>query len=141
MYRTSLPANPVKVIALNRDVFFGVRLRNLAKELGCDLALAPTASAVSEALTESAASVALVIVDMNVLKTGVDWDVMAEIVVRHPDLPMLGFGAHTDVETRRAAKAAGLTRIVANSEFHRNAAALIQRYARVVDHDETSAPS
>ena len=133
MFRTSLPADPLKLIALNRDVFFGVRLRNLAKELGYDLLLAPAATGVGAALAESADRVALVIIDMNVLKSGVDWDAMAEIVERHPDIPTLGFGSHTDVETRKAAKRAGLTRIVANSEFHRDAAALIQRYARVLD--------
>ena len=133
MYRTSLPADPLKLIALNRDVFFGVRLRNLAKELGYDLVLAPTATAVATALDEALAQVALVIIDMNVLKTGVDWDAMAEIIARHPGIPSLGFGSHTDVETRRTAKRVGVTRIVANSEFQRDAAALIQRYARVLD--------
>jgi hypothetical protein len=133
MYRTSLPADPLKLIALNRDVFFGVRLRNLAKELGYDLVLAPTAHAVGAAVTESADHVALVIVDMNVLKTGVDWDAMSEIITAHPEIPTLGFGSHTDVDTRRTAKRVGLTRIVSNSEFHRDAAALIQRYARVPD--------
>jgi hypothetical protein len=133
MYRTSLPADPLKLIALNRDVFFGVRLRNLAKELGYGLLLVPTATGVTAALAESADHVALVVIDMNVLKSGVDWDTVAEIVRSHPDIPTLGFGPHTDVETRKAAKRAGLTRIVANSEFHRDAAALIQRYARVPD--------
>jgi hypothetical protein len=133
MYRTSLPADPLKLIALNRDVFFGVRLRNLAKELGFDLVLTPTASGVSTALAESADHIALVIVDMNVLKSGVDWDAMAEIVRTYPDIPTLGFGSHTDVETRQTAKRIGLTRIVSNSEFHRDAAALIQRYARILD--------
>ena len=132
VYRTSLPADPLKLVALNRDVFFGVRLRNLAKELGYDLILAPTAAAVATALAEPANRVALVIVDMNVLKTGIDWDAMAEIIAQHLDVPTLGFGSHTDVETRQAAKQAGVTRIVANSEFQRDAAALIQRYARVV---------
>jgi len=133
VYRTSLPADPLKLIALNRDVFFGVRLRNLAKELGFDLILAPTATVVANALSESAASVALVIVDMNVLKTGVDWETVTDLVSTYPEVPTLGFGSHTDVETRRTAKRAGLTRIVANSEFHRDAARLIQRYARVPD--------
>jgi hypothetical protein len=137
MYRTSLPVNPLKLIALNRDVFFGVRLRNLAKELGYDLTLAPTAAAVEAALAESANQVALVIIDMNVLKTGVDWDAVRDIIVRYPDVPTLGFGSHTDVETRRTAKQVGVTRIVANSEFQRDAAALIQRYARVLDGTET----
>ena len=136
MYRTSLPADPLKLIALNRDVFFGVRLRNLAKELGYDLVLAPTSTAVATALAESAEHVALVIIDMNVLKTGVDWDAMADLISQYSDIPTLGFGSHTDVETRQTAKRVGVTRIVSNSEFQRDAAALIQRYARMLDGED-----
>jgi hypothetical protein len=43
--------------------------------------------------------------------------------------PLLGFGPHVDVDGRRAAKAAGLTRIVSNGEFHRDLVALVARYA------------
>ena len=136
MYRTSLPQDPLVLIALNRDVFFGVRLRNLAKELGFDLILAPNPEAVGRALTEHRQTAALVIIDMNVLDEGVDWVTLGGILAEYPGIPSLGFGSHTDVETRRAAKRAGLTRIVANSEFHRDAAALIQRYARIDADDE-----
>ena len=136
MYRTSLPQDPLHLIALNRDVFFGVRLRNLAKELGFDLLLAANPAAVGRALQEHHQTAALVIIDMNVLGEGVDWETLGGILADYPAIPSLGFGSHTDVETRRAAKQAGLTRIVANSEFHRDAAALIQRYARVDEDDE-----
>ena len=136
MYRTSLPQDPLVLIALNRDVFFGVRLRNLAKELGFDLVLAQNAEAVGRALKERHQTVALVVVDMNVLDREVDWDELAVVLTEYPAVPSLGFGSHTDVETRRAAKRSGLTRIVANSEFHRDAASLIQRYARVDDEDD-----
>jgi hypothetical protein len=135
MYRTSLPQDPLLLIALNRDVFFGVRLRNLAKELGFDLHLAASPEAVDRVLRDRHQTTALVIVDMNVLDQEVDWNALAGILDEYPAVPSLGFGSHTDVETRRAAKRAGLTRIVANSEFHKDAAALIQRYARI-DEDE-----
>src|SRR5690349_7098801 len=135
MYRTSLPSSPLLLIALNRDVFFGVRLRNLAKELGYDLKLVPNADGVAAALVESAGRTALVVIDMNVIGDGVDWDALKETLSAYPSIPTLGFGSHTDVETRRDAKRTGLTRIVSNGEFHRDAAALIQRYARL-DEDE-----
>jgi hypothetical protein len=77
---------------------------------------------------------------MNVLREAVDWEQLAAILADYPAIPSLGFGSYTDVETRRAAKAAGLTRIVANSEFHRDAAALIQRYA-LVDEEDSGAES
>ena len=138
MYRTSLPQNPLRLIALNRDVFFGVRLRNLAKELGFDLLLVPNAVGVADALQAHHETTALVVIDMNVLREEVDWEAIAATLPAYPAIPSLGFGSHTDVKTRRAAKAAGLTRIVANSEFQRDAAALIQRYARVDSADEDS---
>ena len=136
MYRTSLPRDPLALVALNRDVFFGVRLRNLAKELGFDLVLVPNVDGVDRALRERHQTVALVVIDMNVLDAAVDWDSLAAVLAAYPGVPSLGFGSHTDVETRRSAKHAGLTRIVANSEFHRDAAALIQRYARLVEADD-----
>jgi hypothetical protein len=135
MYRTSLPQDPLVLIALNRDVFFGVRLRNLAKELGFDLILAPNAEAVGRALQERHQTAALVVIDMNVLDREVEWEELATVLADYPAIPSLGFGSHTDVKTRRAAKLAGLTRIVANSEFHRDAASLIQRYARLDEED------
>ena len=131
MFRTSLPQDPLLLIVLNRDLFFGVRVRNLAKELGFDVLLVPNAAGVRTALGASHERAALVIIDMNVLRVAVDWDDLTATLAAYPTVPSLGFGAHTDVETRRAAKRAGLTRIVSNSDFHRDAAGLIQRYARV----------
>ncbi len=131
MYRTSLPTDPLLLIALNRDVFFGVRLRNLAKELGFDLKLVPNAAGVATALAEKHATTSLVIIDMNVVDQAVDWENLSATLADYPAVPSLGFGPHTDVEGRRDAKKAGLTRIVSNGDFHKDAAALIQRYARV----------
>jgi hypothetical protein len=136
MYRSSLPNEPLLLIALNRDVFFGVRLRNLAKELGYDLKLVPTSNGVASALETEAARTALVVIDMNAVGTEVDWQALESALAAYPLVPSLGFGSHTDVETRRDAKRAGLTRIVSNGEFHRDAASLIQRYARVDSDDE-----
>ena len=45
-------------------------------------------------------------------------------------MPTLAFGPHVDVEGRRAAKAAGVTRIVSNGQFHSDMAGLIERYRR-----------
>jgi hypothetical protein len=130
MFRTSLPENPLRILALNRDVFFGIKLRNLAKELGYDLTLAPGVPQMESALSANAVQTALIIIDMNVLGQGVDWSALSAVLDQHRYIPTLGFGSHTDVEERRSAKSVGLTRIVSNGDFHRNAAELIQRYAR-----------
>ena len=131
MFRTSLPENPLRIFALNRDVFFGIKLRNLAKELGYDLALVSGVPQLETGLADHTATIALIVIDMNVLNQGIDWDALATALQPHPEIPTLGFGSHTDVDERRFAKAIGLTRIVSNGDFHRNAAELIQRYARI----------
>ena len=46
---------------------------------------------------------------------------------------VLAFGPHMDVEKMRAAKDAGVTRTISNSQFHRNMAELIERYALPAD--------
>lgn len=140
MYRTSLPQDPLHLIALNRDVFFGVRLRNLGKELGLDVMLTPNVAGIRSALEAHHQTAALLVIDMNVLREAVDWEAIAALLVDFPAIPSLGFGSHTDIETRRAAKQAGVGRIVSNSEFHRDAASLIQRYARVDEEDSESEP-
>lgn len=135
MFRSSLGANPLQLLALNRDVFFGIKLRNLARELGFDLKLVPTASALNTVLDTDPTHVALIILDLNVLRESIDWDMLRASIAAWPAIPTLGFGSHTDVETLRTAKAAGLTRVVSNGEFHRNAADLIQRYALTEEAD------
>jgi hypothetical protein len=61
----------------------------------------------------------------------IPWDAVGEILATQPDAPpSLGFGPHTDTASRRAAKAAGLTRIVSNGQFHTDMAQLIERYRR-----------
>ncbi len=47
-------------------------------------------------------------------------------------VPVIAFGPHKDVDAFRDAKAAGITRVMSNSQFQANTVAMIQRYARVV---------
>ena len=70
----------------------------------------------------------IAIIDMN---GKVDWDAISAALATDDSLPpMLGSGSHTDVETRRAAKAAGVNRIVSNGQFHADMAGYVQRYRR-----------
>jgi short subunit dehydrogenase-like uncharacterized protein len=60
-----------------------------------------------------------------------DWDLVRELTADPSvETPLLLFGAHKDVEGLRAAKAAGVDRVVSNGEFHRNMVELVRRYAR-----------
>lgn len=109
------------VCALSRDVFFGMRIRTVIANLGHELVLTT-----SEPKLVSAGQTAnLVLVDIN---QGVDWGLLAPMLAS--DTPVIAFGAHTDVAGFRAAKAAGVTRVVSNGEFSRNLPGLLLQYAK-----------
>ena len=113
---------------LNRDLILGIAIGNTAKSLGFAVERFTDAAGLVERLRNNPSTVALAIIDMNL---DVDWAQIASLIQTNHDLPpILGFGPHVDIEGRKAAKQAGLTRIVSNGEFHREMAALIQRYAR-----------
>ena len=102
---------------MNRDLLFGSRIRSALKSLGLEAHFVATAEQFVGALHERPSSVAIGIIDMN---GAVSWDVIREELSRPngDQVPTLGFGSHVDVESRRAAKAAGVTRIVSNGQFH-----------------------
>ena len=113
-----------RIIALSRDVFFGMRIRTTLQQLGYDLKLIKTET---ELVTESNGSV-LVLIDFN---QDVDWGALAPLFAS--PIPTLAFGSHTYVEQFRAAKAAGVTRTVSNGEFSRNLPKLIEQYRLQLD--------
>lgn len=130
--RTSLG----RVVALNRDLFFGVRIANTLRPRGFDVSVVPKLEPFLHAL--SGADVALGIVDIGI---GVDWDRLADVIARPGMPPILAFGPHVDVDGLRAAKRAGARRVVSNGDFHRDMIALVERYARPVDPKEPGGPS
>jgi hypothetical protein len=120
---------PTLAIVLNRDLLFGSRIRSALASLGLESRFVTTAEQFVAALSDEPGSVAIGIIDMN---GAVSWDVISE-AWSQPDsglAPTLAFGPHVDIENRRAAKAAGVGRIVSNGQFHSDTAGLIERYRR-----------
>jgi hypothetical protein len=121
------PTDLGEIIVLNRDLFFGVKIGNILRGLGYRVSFVPTTDAF--VATVSAGAPVLGVIDMG---AGVDWSAIAALTGEdHTAPPLLVFGSHLDVEGRRAAKAAGVTRVVSNGDFHRDMVALVGRYARV----------
>jgi len=115
-------------VVLNRDLLFGSRIRSALTSLGLEARFVSTAEQFVGALRQEPESVAIGIVDMN---GAVSWDVIREeLSGTKGGVPTLAFGPHVDVEGRRAAKVAGVTRIVSNGQFHADMAGLIERYRR-----------
>ncbi len=120
---------PTLAVVLNRDLLFGSRIRSALAGLGLEGRFVTTTEQFVDALSEEPGSIAIGIIDMN---GAISWDVIREAGSRGDAglAPTLAFGPHVDIEGRRAAKAAGVTRIVSNGQFHSNTAGLIERYRR-----------
>jgi hypothetical protein len=112
-----------RVVVLSRDLFFGMRIRTVLRQLGIATVLTKTEPEYVTALGAGEPAM-LAIVDFN---QPVDWD----IVNSAPESPpVIAFGAHTDVAGFRAAKAAGVARTVSNGEFDRSFPSLLEKYRR-----------
>ena len=116
------------VLFLNRDVFFAAPVGNAVRTRGLRMRTVPDAARFAGVAAGQASEVILGIIDMNILTDAVDWPVVDELIARGLPFPVIGFGAHTDVETRRAAKGAGLTRIYANGQFKAELDAILTRH-------------
>jgi hypothetical protein len=124
---TSVSGAP-EILVLNRDLFFGVTIGNTLRALGYRVTILPTTEKLIAALERRDMSQALAIVDMN---AGVDWNSIAAMTAEGgPGVPVLVFGSHLDVEGRRAAKAAGVARVLSNGDFHKDMGGYVRRYAR-----------
>jgi hypothetical protein len=134
----SRPANPPatatrgQVVVLNRDLFFGVRIADMLRTVGFAVAIVPTTGAFLDRLRTAAPPAVLGIVDLGAKP---EWELLRPLLAE-PDLatPILAFGPHKDVAAMRAAKTAGVTRLISNGEFHRNLLGLVERYARPAEH-------
>lgn len=114
------------VLLLIPDVFFAVTVRNAVRRTGYEPVILKSTDALVDATAEREA--VLVVVDLAAIHSEREWDEIGSLV--DDGLPVLVFGSHKDVDGLRAAKAAGVTRVVSNGQFHREMSELIQRYAK-----------
>jgi hypothetical protein len=116
------------VVVLNRDLMFGSRIRSAMATLGLQAVVKGDTAAFLETARTLGDRAVIAIIDMN---GTVDWGAISSALKSENALPpVLGFGSHTDVETRRAAKAAGVNRIVSNGQFNADMAGYVQKYRR-----------
>jgi hypothetical protein len=119
---------PNVAVVLNRDLLFGSRVRSVLSTLGLEARFVANTEQFVAALTALKGASAIGIIDMNSV---VAWDAL-KAALQEIDAapPTLAFGPHVDVENRRLAKDAGVTRIVSNGQFHREMKELVDRYRR-----------
>ena len=113
------------ILALEKDLFFAVKMRDTLRHHGMEVKTARTLPAFEQGLTAAdAQKPALVIV--NIATTGVDWEAAIR-QARAAGYPVLAFGSHMDLEARAKAIQAGAQRVVANSKFTSDMPGLVKR--------------
>lgn len=117
-----------RILALTPDLFFSTRISS---------ALERGSHAVRVVDTDDAPTVDEALASLNpalaVLDIGANWaweDIMHSLRDNAPDVPVLAFGSHMDVEATKTAQSLGATRVVAKSEFVNNMLNLVERYAK-----------
>jgi hypothetical protein len=117
---------PSAVIAVySQDLFFGMRIRTVVRQLGYAVSITKDVPTLLSHVTSEVEQPVLTLVDFN---QPVDWGDLAPVL--QSGVPVVAFGSHTDVEGFRAAKAAGVARVVSNGEMSRSLADLVAKYAR-----------
>jgi DNA-binding response OmpR family regulator len=116
---------PKYILALEKDLFFSVKMRDTLRHHEMEVTIARTLPAFEQGLAVSGDErPSLVIV--KTATPGVDWETAIHLAREH-GLPVLAFGSHMDLEARAKALAAGALRVVANSKFTSDMPGLVQR--------------
>ncbi len=113
------------VLALEKDLFFSVKMRDTLRHHGIEVKVVRTLPALEQGLSATGAEKpALVIV--NTATAAFDWEAAIR-QARAQGYQVLAFGSHMDLEAREKAIQAGAQKVVANSKFTSDMFGLIQR--------------
>jgi hypothetical protein len=115
------------VVALVRDLFFSVKLGKELRAHGYRPLLVKTLDEFAARLHDADAVLGILEID-----AVDDWEQVARLTggADAGRIPLLAFGPHKDVAGRRAAQAAGISRVLSNSQLHAEAPRYVARYAR-----------
>ena len=111
-----------KVLLLERDLFFIVKVRDTLNHLGYETQVARGAEDFARKL--AAGAPALVMAHSGL--AGVDWE-QAIVQAKAAHVPTLAFGSHIDLEAQQAARRAGADRVISNSKLAKDLPAIVER--------------
>jgi DNA-binding response OmpR family regulator len=121
----------VTILALEKDLFFAVKIRDTLRHYGMDVVVVRNLTNFEQRLaSDGDKQPALVIV--NTATKGVDWETAIR-AARTNGLPVLAFGSHMDLEARAKALQAGAQKVVANSKFASDMPGLVKHLLEVDD--------
>ena len=121
---------PTRIVAVVRDLFFAIRIRETLTPRGYTVEVAKSAAALQGLLDAAGQPIALIIIDLAFAAIA-PATIVAELkgAPATAGIPILAFGSHLDHASRDAAKAAGADRVVANSKLAEALPDLVSRYA------------
>lgn len=123
------------IIGVVADLFFTVRIEDVARKLGYSVVWARSGDHFADLLVQH--QPALILVDTgDQTLPWVDWILRAKVDPATRRTPVLGFGAHVDTATRERALAIGFDEVLPRSRFVAELPELIARYARGMRPDE-----
>ncbi len=112
-----------RILALEKDLFFSVKIRDTLHHHGMDVTTVRTLPTFEEKLGATEKPTLVII---NTATKGVDWEAAIQAATTH-STPVLAFGSHMDLEARAKALQAGATKVVANSKFTSDMVGLVTR--------------
>lgn len=109
------------VLAFVDDLFFQAKILETAKQAGVDVRTFTTAEALLAEIKKQAPK--LVIVDLNAHNKPVE--AIESVRYTAPNVPVIAFLSHVQVELAQRASAAGSSRVMPRSQFTRELATIL----------------
>lgn len=121
----SQPATGARALLLDPDLFFAVKVSAALKHIGLETLTTRTAEDWARRLAAERFAVALV----NISARGVDWTGAIQ-AARAVGAPVIAYGSHVETEAHAQARAAGATRVIANSKLATDLPGIVERTLR-----------
>jgi DNA-binding response OmpR family regulator len=115
----------IPILALEKDLFFSVKMRDTLRHHDMQVTTVRTLAAFEQCLAASDAERPQLVI-VNTATVGVDWEAAIRAAKAH-NLPVLAFGSHMDLDARARALQAGAQKVVANSKFTSDMPELVRR--------------
>jgi DNA-binding response OmpR family regulator len=105
----------VSILALEKDLFFAVKIRDTLRHHEMEVTTVRTLTDFEQRLASDGDKRPTLAI-INIATKGVNWEAAIR-AARASGLPVLAFGSHMDLEARAKALQSGAQKVVANSKF------------------------
>lgn len=110
-----------RVLAFVDDIFFQAKIFETAKHVGVEVRACTTVDALTAEIAKQAPE--LVVVDLNARNNPLD--AIAQVRQGSPDLAVVAFLSHVQVELAEKARSAGCREVMPRSKFTQNLATIL----------------